>query len=300
MRLSSFDAFKHAYDDNAIIIEGDLLRQCQKMQLEITDDVVSVCEKYGINYTLGGGSALGAVRHGGMIPWDDDIDINIFRPDYDLFLDVMRREYSEKYWIHTPEHTHNYGLLFIQIRKKGTIMRGREDTNIQECGIGIDVFPYENTYSLKPLRIAHGILCMGMKFGLSCKKTWDNRELNMKLAENDSEAKKTIALKSAIGRVCSVFSTDAWTHGTIRLCKIYKNNKSKYVAIPSGRKQFLGEIYKRAEVEDTEKVPFDGRYYRLTKAYDGYLRNLYGDYMQMPPEESREHHVVYELDLGDK
>ncbi|MBQ6502919.1 MAG: LicD family protein [Flexilinea sp.] len=287
-----------ANDDSAIAVEGELLKKCQQIELSVVDDLASICEKYNINYTLGGGSALGAVRHQGMIPWDDDIDINIFRKDCEKFITALENEYPNKYWIHTPEKTKNYGLLFLQIRLKGTIMRGREDIDTNECGIGVDIFPYENTYDNKLLRIMHGCLCMAMKFCLSCRKIWEHRDFNMRLVRGDPEGEKSIKIKSLIGAITSIFSIDDWTHGTIRCCKMNKNNDSKFVAIPSGRKQFLGEIYRRDEIADTELVPFDGRKYRLTKAVDQYMKKLYGNYMQIPSIEKREHHIVYELDFG--
>ena len=300
MKLSSFDALKMADDANSIRIEGEILEKCQKIELEIADDIARVCEKYGINWTLGGGSALGAVRHQGMIPWDDDVDINIFRKDCDRFVKALNDECPDKYWIHTPEKTKNFGLLFIQIRLKGTVMRGREDIDTDECGIGIDIFPYENTYNNKIARYIHGTLCMGMKFGLSCRKMWAHREMNLKLVGNNPSAKRAMKIKCGLGAICSIFSVDAWTHGTIRCCKMCKNDKSEYVAIPSGRKQFFGEIYKRQDIEDTDFVPFEGRQYRLIKTVDNYMKALYGDYMKIPPEDKREHHVVYELDLGER
>ena len=66
------------------------------------------------------------------------------------------------------------------------------------------------------------------------------------------------------------------------------------------KSQFFGEIYKRQDIEDTAFVPFEGRQYRLIKTVDNYMKVLYGDYMMIPPEDKREHHVVYELDLGER
>lgn len=298
MKLSSFDDLKLAEDENSIKITGQLLKKCQTIQLSITDDIAKTCEKHGINYTLGGGSALGAVRHHGMIPWDDDIDLNVLRKDCDRLVVALNADYPDKYWIHTPETSKNYGLLFIQVRLKGTVMRGREDMFTDECGIGLDIFPYENTYDSKFLRVMHGVLCLGMKFCLSCRKTWAYRSLNLQLVKNNPSAKRAMIIKACLGAIMSVFSIDAWTHGTIKCCKMCKNNNTKYVVIPSGRKQFFGEIYERKVVENTELVPFDGREYRLMKNVDGYMKKLYGNYMEIPPEEKREHHVVYELDFG--
>lgn len=300
MKLSTFEAMKLAEDDTAIKVEEEALKKCQQLLLEIADDITSVCDSNGINYSLSGGTALGAVRHQGMIPWDDDIDLNMFRADIDRFLPAFREQFGDKYWIHTPEETKNYGLLFIQIRLKGTVMRGREDQDTDECGIAVDIFPYENTYDLKALRIMHGVLCLGMKFALSCRKTWKYRDLNLRLMRNNPEGKKAILMKCVLGAICSPFSVDAWTHGAIRCFKMCRNNRSRYVTIPAGRKQFFGEMYRRDATEDTCKVPFEGRAYRLTNDYDNYLRIMYGDYMQIPPPEKRERHVIYELDFGER
>lgn len=298
MKLSTFEAMKLAKDDTAIQLGEEALRKCQQLLLEIADDITAVCDDNGINYSLSGGTALGAVRHQGMIPWDDDVDLNMFRADIDRFLRAFRERFGDKYWIHTPEETKHYGLLFIRVRLKGTVMRGREDQDTDECGIAVDIFPYENTYDLKALRILHGVLCLGMKFALSCRKTWQYRALNLRLMENNPEGKKAILMKCALGAVCSLFSVDAWTHGAIRCFKMCGNDRSRYVTIPAGRKQFFGEMYRRDATEATSKVPFAGRAYRLTDDYDNYLRIMYGDYMQIPPPEKRERHIIYELDFG--
>lgn len=296
MNLSTFSAFKNLPDKGLITIEGELLSQYQEVLRQITDDAAEVCESNRINYTLGGGSALGAVRHKGMIPWDDDMDLNLFRKDYERFLEAFQKKYGDKYWIHTPETTHNYGLLFIQIRKKGTIMQGREDRETHECGIPLDIFPVENTFDNGIARCLHGIACMSMKFGLSCRKMWEDRRRSLELVKGNKAATRDVQLKVFLGFFMALFSVDTWTKAAIRCCKLCKK-EGRYVVIPSGRKQFFGEIYERVAYQETELVPFDGRQYRLTKAADKYLNHLYGDYTQIPPVEKREKHIVYELQM---
>ena len=287
---------KNVDNDGLITVEGEQLIRLQEIVRGMADDVAAVCERYGLRYTLGGGSALGAVRHQGIIPWDDDMDLNLYRADYELFLQKFSECYSEKYWIHTPERTANYGLLFVQIRKKGTVAREREDISAEECGVPLDIFIIENTYNVRLLRMIHGVLCMGFKFALSCRKTWRDRERLREWTRDDPQAWKAIRLKICLGALVSPISVDRWTHLTDRCCKMCKK-PGQFVVIPAGRKQFFGEIYPREIYLKSKLVPFDGHRYRLTEAADLYLRQLYGDYMKIPEENAREHHRVTELKL---
>ena len=118
--LVTFDAFKHNQSEMCQALDSEQLARLQHVLLEMLDDIILVCSREGIDYMLGGGSALGAARHQGMIPWDDDIDLNMTRADVQRFIPAFEAAFSDKYWIHTPEKSDNYALLMPQIRKKGT------------------------------------------------------------------------------------------------------------------------------------------------------------------------------------
>ncbi len=91
MHLSTMDAFKNLKSGDLVTVDDEMLKKIQNVLLGILDDIIAVCEKYEIPYTLGGGSVLGAVRHQGFIPWDDDIDVNFSRRDYERFIPAFRK-----------------------------------------------------------------------------------------------------------------------------------------------------------------------------------------------------------------
>ena len=88
------DAFKNLKSGDLVTVDDEMLKKIQNVLLGILDDIITVCEKYKIPYTLGGGSVLGAVRHQGFIPWDDDIDVNFSRRDYERFIPAFRKEFG--------------------------------------------------------------------------------------------------------------------------------------------------------------------------------------------------------------
>ena len=133
------------------------IEKIKKIVLEITVDVVALCEEMNIPYMLGGGSALGAIRHQGFIPWDDDMDLNIPRAEIDRLLDAIEDRYPEKYEVEAPLRTPGYLSSFIQIHRKGTVFQEYLVQKKEHCGIKLDIFVIENTYDHPLLRALHGL-----------------------------------------------------------------------------------------------------------------------------------------------
>ena len=126
-----------------VIVNQDLLKLIQKKLLLMFDDILEVCEKEHIKYQLSGGSALGAVRHKGFIPWDDDIDINMTRSDIKRFIPAFKRKYGDKYWIKVLGQTPDYDYLMIHIMAKDVRARALMEPANQDNGLCIDIFPME-------------------------------------------------------------------------------------------------------------------------------------------------------------
>ena len=102
MGLSTFDAFKHLKAEGAIPLEGERLVALQRRLVSILDDILAVAQETGARLVLGGGTALGAVRHKGFIPWDDDLDVNMPRADWPRFRDAFMARFGEKYALFEP------------------------------------------------------------------------------------------------------------------------------------------------------------------------------------------------------
>ena len=303
MGLSTVAAFKTLNQQNAKLkqMDDEQLKKLQSFLLSMVKDFDKVCQKYGLVYNLGGGSCLGAVRHNGFIPWDDDMDLNMPREDYEKFCKVFEKEMSANYWFQTPEKTKGYGLAFARLRKKGTIFRSREDlNNTDEAGIYIDIFIIENTYNFAPMRFLHGVLSMMTGFMLSCRNFYHNRKFYLDLAGNDKKIKKVFRIKSNIGFFLAWLSVDVWTRCWNNVNKMCKNNHSKYVVVPTGRKHFFHELYLRKEFCKTVKHKFEDVELPIAMGYDKYMKNMYGDYMVLPKKNQQETHVFLELDFGDK
>ena len=274
---------------------GEERSRLQDAVLSITKDITALCGRHGIQYSLGGGSALGAVRHHGFIPWDDDIDLNVERRYLDPLCDLVEQEMGDRYSVCRPGITDQYYSSFVQIHAKGTLCREDLHTPDALCGIKIDVFPYDNTFGSGFLRFLHGIACDGISFVLSCMRMSMFRKEYLKLTHSNAEASKTIRVKALIGMFFTG-TPQALMRFAQRIYRLCPDEESYYVSCPTGRGHFFGEIRPRAGLRKTVKVPYEDTEFSVTKDVRAYLKMLYGpDYMALPPEEEREQHVLYEL-----
>lgn len=258
-------------------MKTDTLKQLQKTQLEILSKVAEVCERNNITYFLIAGTLLGAERHKGFIPWDDDLDIGIPRKDYNRFLSVCRDENAlgEKYFLHHITTDKYYWLPFAKVRKNGTVFAEESIRNIESNkGIFIDVFPLDyvrkNTgfyFSFKAsvLRFIHHFAC-------SRRLKTEEKSLPRKLA-------KAITCIIPTWTLFNIW--DKWS-GSEKQGKYLISFGSNYAA----KKQTMDKrIYLPGK-----KVLFEGKSFNAPSKTRTYLKHLYGDWQQLPPVEKRQNH----------
>lgn len=124
--------------------EGSMLRRQQLVMLEIVKELDRICRKHGIPYFLYGGTLLGAIRHNGFIPWDDDLDVGMLRKDYLKLIKILPDELPEHIVLQTNDTDKNYFYFFAKLRDKRSFLdEGNYDRVFKERGIYIDIFPFD-------------------------------------------------------------------------------------------------------------------------------------------------------------
>lgn len=299
MKLSTVAAFKHVTGGGHIEIVGDRLTELQHVLAMMLGDIDEVCRAEGIPYTLSGGTCLGAIRHQGFIPWDDDIDLNMTARSFERFSDALLRRYGDKYWVHRPGVTPGYELALPRVRLKGTTVRSKEDFGLDECGAYVDIFIINSAPDGALCRTIHGIGSMALGFAYSCRRFAEHSKEYLRLVEGDSAATRTFKIKILLGKLLRFRTISSWITHWLRWNAKYDSRETDFVSIPVGRAHYFGELQQRKTFFPVRDGVFCGLSVPLPGRADTYMQSLYGpNYMQLPPEGEREHHVVLEFDLG--
>lgn len=286
-----------AFNSSEYEMPEEKLEALKNCLLSMATDVFSVCERHGIRIALAGGSVLGAIRHQGFIPWDDDLDLMMPRVDYAHFCEVFQRELSEKYELVAPNNGKKYRSRFPKIIKRGTTLKTISGVNLDlPDGVFLDIFLLENMPSRGFIRFIKGLWCNALMFA-SSRVEWfkcDNPLLRKHMSAT-KELTRSYKITVLIGRILSIIPLRVWFNWIDRAVQ-HKRNTS-YLGIPTGRKHYFGEIFPESVFLPFIKGEFEGHEFPLPADCDAYLKNLYGDYMQIPSPEKREKHYIVELKL---
>lgn len=262
--------------------------QLRKAQLYILDEIKRICTLHNIEYFLDSGSMLGAVRHQGFIPWDDDIDVGMTLDQYRKFLAIAVRELKADFFIDNYEHNKECALVFSKIRLKGTTyleLKGNENALHNE--IFVDVFPY---YYVSDNKIVRNIEALQMRIlsqallEKSGYKVWAGEGIRKRLKFIPIDLLGACLSKKYIHQKMNNILT--------------RHTNTKYMCIHEGGRfyQFWNmpsEIFNHYVM-----ASFEGELYPIPEDYDTYLTIAYGDYMTLPPESQRVTHNIVKLDLG--
>lgn len=274
------------------IITKDQLRKMQLLELSILKEVKNICTKNNINYFLIGGTLIGAIRHKGFIPWDDDIDIGMSRGDFDRFISICETELSEAYFLQTPlTESNNADYEIARIRLNGTacVQEFRKNTNTHN-GFYVEVFPYDNLPKNKIERFFYGQSFPLLKRICACR---------MGYTPHPKKLLHRVVLK--ISTLISYLIPLSILHNKMINYHVKQNKKNTdYVFLLSGAWGYDKEKHLRSTISEFVNVTFEDDTFPAPKNYDLFLREQYGDYMQLPKniEECYNKHRCISLDFG--
>ncbi len=282
------------------LTDEELSKQKETL-LEIYKDIKFACEKEELNVMLCGGSCLGAVRHKGFIPWDDDMDLAMLRRDYEKLPSALEKAFPGKYRIEVPRFSDKYEQSFMKVLRKGTFLRTVFDYPEEKPEIYIDVFPLDNIPNSKFLRLVHAFLSTSYIFVGLCVKLFQRKDCPYSKAVcSTKEGRKTLRKRFWIGKLFSRKSYFYWYKKADDFSRKYESKNTSAVTITAGRAHYFGEILNKTDIFPLEDCDFESTKGKIYHNYKKYLANLYGDYMRIPPVEKREKHFIVDIDFGEE
>ena len=271
-----------------IEITPQILAQLQSIQLECLAELDRICRKYQIDYSIDGGTLLGAVRHKGFIPWDDDIDVIMVRGEYEKFFEVCKTDLDTKHFFLQEHRTDKYYRVgYPRIKRNNTTyVRAGQEKSKQHQGVQIDVFVLDNMPNNYIARRLHRALTFFFR-----KILWSRTG---KVASASAIQRVSYSLLDLLPASFAFWGFDALAKITNRkptelvrhYAMTYPNPKINGYGTPS----YLLNSFTELE--------FEGHTFMAVAEYDRYLSLLYGDYMQLPPEGERKPHIHLSKFIG--
>lgn len=269
---------------------NEQLKKIHFLELKIALEIKRICEKHNIKYFITAGTLLGAVRHGGFIPWDDDMDIGMLRKDYEHFVKVCKTDLGKEFFLQTWDTDPNYPFSFGKIRLNGTrlVEEFSENGRIHN-GIFVDIFPFDNVPdNLKEQKKQE-------KRYFICKRLlWIKKGMGTKMKED--------CVKQAIKYYVFWLFSHLFRYHSIK--NYFKKIQSKYndrdtlKVVTDGSYAYSKESLERKWVDNLEPIKFEAEEFMSFKDRIEYLKYFYGDYMKLPPKEKQNGHILKNVDFG--
>ena len=264
-----------------MILTQDDLQQLKQVELNAFKAFIDVCEQLNLRYYLLGGTLLGAVRHKGFIPWDDDIDVGMPRADYEIFLEKAQKLLPEKYFVQSMHTEKDFFYNYAKIRDVETTYLESSVAHLRIChGVFIDIFPLDwypaeteiKSFFKKKTNLTRRIENV---FGGVYKRAWWKKILCFLLTP--------VSTREALERREQLY-----------LSATDKRKTANYSGAWGDKEIVPTEWYGEGRI-----LEFEGLSVRAPKEYEKWLTQVYGDYMKLPPEEKRVgHHYVDAFDLN--
>ncbi|MBE6499191.1 MAG: LicD family protein [Methanobrevibacter thaueri] len=271
------------YDDKT-------LKHLQNTELMILKDFIEICEDNNLDYYIYGGSLIGAIRHKGFIPWDDDLDVIMFREDYDKFKKIFNESYNDKYYLLCKETEEDYFYLFSKLVLKGTIFEEEWVNQVNfNLGINIDIFVLDDLSDNKIKRYIQ------LKKAFFYSKIIIMSKIKV---PNLSFIPRTITnIIQLFLKLFNIKPADIQKRYSKFIMK-YHNPDAKDVFDVSVTVEEYPQIFNKKGFKPIQKAQFEDIMVNIPNNYDEILTSIYGDYMKLPPKEDRYNHITRQIDFG--
>lgn len=265
--------------------DPEVLKKLQKCELEILNDFTKICEENSLSYFGFGGTGIGALRHGGFIPWDDDIDLAIPREEYKIAMNILKQDYADKYTVVNAETFNDFPVMNTHIIINDSKFITEEDKyGKYPKGIFLDIFPIDNTPNDETLRTKH------------LKKTWLLSKIFIikhipfpHVPFKGIKAKLAHCVTAVMWLLLKLVSHKFLYRLCLKECTKYNNTQTDYFAYCCGSK-FCGNVFNKKQLYPLRKVPFEDTQVYFPNNLEDILTAEYGDFMQVPPPEKRTNH----------
>lgn len=278
----------------------ETLHRLWRIEMEIYQAIAKICEAHKLRYYAAYGTTLGAVRHQGFIPWDDDMDVCMPRKDYEEFLRVAPGELSEKLEILGIGFTKGYVLPFIKVQNRETTFIEETDKNLKyHTGVFVDIFPLDAVPPEGEMRERQARRCMMWIRACVLTEYWQP-----KLPEQMKGLTRLLAGIGCAG-IHSLFrltgrKVESFYRRFVREARRYEQEGEPREYSRLGVVLYASVVHLSETLFPTGTVPYEDIRVQVPRDPDTYLKDIYGNYMELPPAEKQHNHFPASLDFGEE
>ncbi len=271
------------------------LKKVQKLEMKILKDFMALCDRHQLRYFGLAGTGIGAVRHQGFIPWDDDIDIGLPREDFDKFIALAKSELADNYEVLNAQEDSRYPLMTTRLVLKGTVFKEFAVKDI-DCNFGIflDLYPFDNVSDDEK------------QLKKQARSAWFWSKILILRSIPHPVLGFTGFMAKIVQFICACvhyalkllhISRITIYKRCLKSCTRYNHVSTKKIAYLCDTNAY-SNMFEISHLYPLQKLDFEDVQLFFPADLDGHLRTMFGNYMELPPVEKRKNHFPYQLDFG--